>query len=351
MGRTDRRHGRELEAADLVRSYWASGEFVYFKLPLKGPEHDENGNMAARHAEGVFLGYSRDSNTYRLSKLNGEVVESGSITRKPMETRWDGDALEKVVSTPWSLRESAEAVKVDFGAEVPKHPAPEEAEPPLPRRVKITMNTLREFGFTANCRACDHMSAFGEAKNGLAHSEACRARIVEAMARTTHGAARIRSNEERINRSLSQRVEFADRRKAEANGGGRAEQAGPAPRADDQARPPRAEENSDQLPAAAGPWWAEERQPEVSRFVSPRDGAIPHERAPNGATRIWTWAFSMILTACGSSGSWATSRANIDANSGPHQGAASQRYSPHRGSPSSWRRCRITSSSRAWRWT
>ena len=34
------------------------------KLPIKGPQHDAEGNMSPRWKQGIFVGYSRDSNAY-----------------------------------------------------------------------------------------------------------------------------------------------------------------------------------------------------------------------------------------------------------------------------------------------
>ena len=43
------------------------------------------------------------------------------------------------------------------------------------------MKDLEEFGTTDGCPQCSHVRAFRENKAGMAHTEACRKRIVEAM--------------------------------------------------------------------------------------------------------------------------------------------------------------------------
>ena len=98
---------------------------------------------------------------------------------------------------------------MELGDAVEKHPPHEPDAPPLPRRFKITMQTLKEYGTTAGCKQCEHFKAFGETKSGLGHSEACRKRITEAMIATEHGAARVRDADERIDRAISERVRVA----------------------------------------------------------------------------------------------------------------------------------------------
>ncbi len=46
-------------------------EQVLYRLPGKGPQHDMEGNMAARWASGSFLGYARESNSYLIGTQGG----------------------------------------------------------------------------------------------------------------------------------------------------------------------------------------------------------------------------------------------------------------------------------------
>ena len=114
--------------------------------------------------------------------------------------------------TPWSMRVTDAAVRVEMGAGVDGHPPPVPDAVPEARRVKITMKVLREHGCTASCKQCDHIRSFSEHKAGIAHacSEVCRQRIMAAMAATTRGAARLGDEELRITRALAERIERAD---------------------------------------------------------------------------------------------------------------------------------------------
>jgi hypothetical protein len=98
------------------------GERVLWKLPTKGPQHDKDGNMSARWAGGIFVGYNRKSNSYKFITDDGNVDESRALQRKPILERWDVDRLADVKVTPWSTRVTEAAVRVDMGAEVDGHP-------------------------------------------------------------------------------------------------------------------------------------------------------------------------------------------------------------------------------------
>ncbi len=54
----------------------------------------------------------------------------------------------------------------------------------MPRRLKITKKVLEEYGYTEFCEQCIHIRTFGEAKPRMPHSEECRKRIMETMARS-----------------------------------------------------------------------------------------------------------------------------------------------------------------------
>ncbi len=120
-----------------------------------------------------------------------------------------GSALKAVVSTPWSLRNTTTAERVDVGPRVEPHVPPEAAAPPQPRRLKITKQVLEEYGYTEMCEQCIHVRSFGETKGGLAHTEPCRNRIMEAMAQTDRGKAKLNEYEKKLDRA-AQRMSSAD---------------------------------------------------------------------------------------------------------------------------------------------
>ena len=188
------------------------GEKIHWKPPLKGPQHDADGNMGPRLRDGIFLGYKRSSNSYVVADERGNVVESRAVQRRPMEQRWDRASIESLTTTPWNLRETADAKRVELGEEAPKHDVAED-KVPVPRRLKITMKLLRQLGTTDDCPQCEHVRQFNETKNGLAHTEKCRKRLVEALEQTEEGATKLANTEERINRGVARVIEESDARR------------------------------------------------------------------------------------------------------------------------------------------
>ena len=118
--------------------------------------------MGPRLFPGIFIGYHRSSNSYRVATENGFIMKSRALQSKPMEERWNAEALKAVVSTPWSLRNTTTAERVDVGPRVEPHVPPEAAAPPQPRRLKITKQVLEEYGYTEMCEQCIHVRSFGE---------------------------------------------------------------------------------------------------------------------------------------------------------------------------------------------
>jgi hypothetical protein len=200
-----------LRGRDFGQKLIGFGEAVLYKQPPKGPQHDVHGNMGPRMFPGRFLGYSCFSNTYLVETEDHDVVKVRSILRRPEADRWDEAKLQGVKATPWSLRATSSPAAMELGQPVPKDAPPQDDAVPLPRRLKITMKVLEEFGTTDGCPQCMHIRSFKEMKPGIAHSEACRKRIVEEMKLTAAGAARVERQELRTNRALAEHVEAGDR--------------------------------------------------------------------------------------------------------------------------------------------
>ena len=56
-----------VKGRDFRQPILAFGECILYKLPVKGPRSDPDGNVGTRWIDGVFLGYSRASNAYIVS--------------------------------------------------------------------------------------------------------------------------------------------------------------------------------------------------------------------------------------------------------------------------------------------
>ena len=111
-----------------------------YKLPIKGPQHDAEGNMGPRWKIAVFLGYSRDSNSY-IPGTAECIATSRAVMRRPMGDRWRIDEAKCVKATPWDTLQRA-------GVEVVSKPVTERLEElegkesKGPRRFKITRREL-----------------------------------------------------------------------------------------------------------------------------------------------------------------------------------------------------------------
>ena len=83
---------------------------MLFKLPDRGPRHDELGALEARWQKGAMLGYSRFSNEYWI--WNGkEPIKARTIQRMKVDLRWHGGWLEQVSDDVHSRHSAREANK------------------------------------------------------------------------------------------------------------------------------------------------------------------------------------------------------------------------------------------------
>ena len=110
-----------------------------------------------------------------------DVYKTRNIRRKPLEERWDKDAVEGLKFTSWRVREQAVRGPVQEHPHQPqKHiqgdeslhadvPPPHRAEA-IPRQVCITRAVIDKYGFTDGCLGCT-TSALDS--TGIAHSDNC----------------------------------------------------------------------------------------------------------------------------------------------------------------------------------
>ena len=143
------------------------GEMVMYKLPSKGPNSQPDGNMGAKWKEGVFLGYSKGSNTYIVGTESGTVT-SRTLTRLPEQTRWNAEILARIKSTPWSERQAPDP-EVRFQDPASTTPDVETSAPAAPRRIRIQQADLEKHGYTDTCQQCQHIMRYGRARSGVQH--------------------------------------------------------------------------------------------------------------------------------------------------------------------------------------
>ncbi len=191
-------------------------ECILYKLPVKGPASRPDGNMGRLGGEGVCLGYNRTSNTYIVATETG-ITASRSLARRPEAHRWSPEALARIKIRPWSQHDRPQPeVRFQPAVDEPVAP-PETAAPTIAKRLRINQKELDDYGYTEGCPQCAHAQRYGRARPGGQHSAACRARIVEAMSQSDVGKRRIEAHEERVNRSIAEQIEHADKQRTTAS--------------------------------------------------------------------------------------------------------------------------------------
>ena len=172
-----------------------------------------DGNVGARWADAVFLGYDRSSNNYLLHTPEG-IVKARSMKRLPLPNRWSHETLPSIKSTPWSEQQRATpGVRFQEPAAEPDEPV-EPGPPVLVRRFRNNVVDLREHGFTDGCQQCSQIQRYGKARAGLQHTQVCRDRVVASLLTTPQGRARMEAHTERTDRYSAEHLEHADKQTA-----------------------------------------------------------------------------------------------------------------------------------------
>jgi len=201
------------------------GEYVHYKYPGKGPQHNPHGNASDRWGDGIFLGYASQSNSYFVATSEG-VVTSRAVERRPDQHKWHVGRLCSLQSTPWTMREKAD-VEVTF-----REPAQQE-EPQARDAVekvkdfRINRSDLERFGYTEGCEMCSHTLETGRGKPGGRHTPTCRARIMAELGKTVMGQQRLSEHELKVDDALA---DYVERHTAEETRAAVADLAAPPPR-------------------------------------------------------------------------------------------------------------------------
>jgi hypothetical protein len=156
------------------------GEKVQWR---KRRAQDSNVVLDARWADGIWLGRRWGTCHHRIS-VGREVFEVRAVQRRPADERWNLPLLEAVLALPWCnpAPEEGEAMRVlpPLEGAAAAGAQPRVRDEPAPKRVYIRSADLDKWGYTSNCLRCNLMRE-GRSAAGKAHTEACRARIEEAM--------------------------------------------------------------------------------------------------------------------------------------------------------------------------
>ena len=177
----------------------AFGERVYFR-PVRTGNQKKN-DFESKFMEGHYVGTNSRTAELLVMTKHG-VVRGISFNRMPEEQRWSNVGFEELKGLPWNMfpREK-ETLELPLPVPLPEMMAAPQVvvvvEPAAPgrRRLYILKADIERYGVTFGCRGCEALLAgTGQARS---HSEECRRRIEEMMARDDVGRTRLQVAQER----------------------------------------------------------------------------------------------------------------------------------------------------------
>ena len=194
------------------------GEKVHYKENVK---KDKNHKLEARWGEGFFLGFQWRTGEAAIGTPEG-VVRASALRRVGGHRRWDGEGLGQVTGLPWKWKPDGDEGRANLrvrwledGERLGEAVAQDGSEKRV-NRLKLRKCDFIKHGFTQNCLGCKAILAGAEQRG---HSEACRARMTEALSGTPEGRLKIEQQEEKENQWIARRImEDAERRKRRKTG-------------------------------------------------------------------------------------------------------------------------------------
>ena len=165
------------------------GAVCRHKLRVKDAQ--ENGTLATRWGLGVFIGLC--SMTGRYIVFDGEEVTfARTVVQVPDVQKWSKDRISAVNVRPYKLHVPKEP-RVIFRDKLDDAVQPKSDDIRVARRLYIKKADVEAFGYTEGCVKCDHDLKYGFGRTTKGHSDPCRQRIMEELAKTPAGMARIQA--------------------------------------------------------------------------------------------------------------------------------------------------------------
>ena len=163
----------------------AFGERLYFREVGEGTRVLKEGRYVGHHGR-----------TGSLMLITPEGVKRGTgFRRMPSADRWDPAGWDQLRGIPWEHAAPRPAIGERFISEdrliVPPPPPEERVAPPQRRRIYIRKEDVHKHGATEGCPGCN--CVLEDRRTTVPHTEACRARIIEAMEKDEAGAERLQT--------------------------------------------------------------------------------------------------------------------------------------------------------------
>ena len=149
---------------------------------------------------GIFLGRRWGTGECYIGTGEG-VHKCRGIQRRPSDVRWDKQAVEALVGTPWCMEpKPGEDARVYMPDELfdPQPPEASEEGPKekAPQRLRITRDDVLKYKFTQGCKKCADIARGRRTR--ATHSKPCRDRIEEEMKKDPIDRVRIREANARL---------------------------------------------------------------------------------------------------------------------------------------------------------
>ena len=126
-------------------------------------------------------------------------MKARTMRRVSQNLRWDIEGLRSMICTPWNLRGKKNIEDSELGnyfipmseAEKTKQTKAAEIGEYIPRRIQITKEIFKKYGYTEGCPGCRHIR-HPVRKSSVHHSELCRKRIEQEMSKDPEHNAKLR---------------------------------------------------------------------------------------------------------------------------------------------------------------
>ena len=126
----------------------------------------------SRWSEGVWLGIREESGEHLVGTVEG-VIKARTVRRRPIQhERWNKQLFDSFQGVPWKPLPNQEGDTIRVRASIPETRSvaggDHQEEISKRRRVRITPQMIRKYGFTECCHGC---IAINRGQSSQSHSE------------------------------------------------------------------------------------------------------------------------------------------------------------------------------------
>ena len=156
-----------------------------------------------------FLGVETASGSFLVANKEG-TFKIANIRRGPNESAFEKAILDEVTlsHSDYVSNGAATSMRTPQVVHAPIRAPDASRNVPVPRRMMLRQSDFNEHGLTIGCPGCQYVThEVGHTRN---HTEECRRRIEEAIAKSEEGIARTQKQRDRIDFAVAQVVADGD---------------------------------------------------------------------------------------------------------------------------------------------